>query len=114
MTDQQLLHPLDLLIHHQIHQSHDWAMGEAMDEDQLAEILVCRDEYTSFLKSQIHQPFVAGFWINGQRGQNVVSFSDQKPGERLRRDAHIEQELHDARALGIRSWIDSPAIDRRA
>jgi hypothetical protein len=43
-----------------------------------------------------------------------VSFSDQKPAERLRRDAHIEQKLHDARALGIRSWIDSPAIDRRA
>jgi hypothetical protein len=43
-----------------------------------------------------------------------VSFSDQKPAERQRRDAPIEQKLHDARALGIRSWIDSPAIDRRA
>jgi hypothetical protein len=85
-----------------------------MDEDQLTAILVFRDEYSPLLKSRIHQPLVAGFGIHRQCGQNVVSFRHQKPGERLRRDAHIEQELHDARALGMRSWIVSPAIDRRA
>jgi hypothetical protein len=47
-----------------------------MDEDQLTEILVFRDEHSPWLKSHIHEPLVAGFGIDGQCGENVVSFSN--------------------------------------
>ncbi len=84
MTHQQVFHPLDLLIHLQAHQSDERAMGQTVDEDQLAEILVFRNEHSPWLKSQIHQTLVAGFGSDGQCGENVVSVSNQESGERLR------------------------------
>ncbi len=114
MIHQQFFHAVELLIDRQIHQADDRTMRQSMDKNQLTPILVIRDKHAPLLESQVHQPFVARFWIDGESGQNVMSLITHKPGERMRGDADIQRKLHDARTLGTRSWIDPPAIDRRA
>ena len=81
---QQFFHAVDLLIDRQIHQADDRTMRQSMDKDQLAEILVFRDKHAPLLESQVHQPFVARFGIDGESGLNVMSLINQKSVERMR------------------------------
>jgi hypothetical protein len=84
MIHQQFFHAVELLIDRQVHQANHRTMRQSMDKDQLAEILGFSDNHSPLLKSQVHQPFVARFGIDGESGLKVMSLINQKSGERMR------------------------------